>query len=93
MFGVIALACFDVVGIAFMLYVLVNLHRESRRARNGSNHLQPTRVAARNKAFNSLNASHYSAYDTSSTPKRTSVAGWHGAFHGRPETVLRRTSR
>ena len=95
MFGLIALACFDVAGVAFMLYVLVNFHCELKRGRDGSRDLQPTRVAGRNKTlqFNSIPTVNYSAYPESTALERTFIGARPGVLHVHPEVVLRRTSR
>ena len=77
MFGFIALACFDAAGIAFMLYVLVNVRRDLKRGRDKNRNHRSTRIAGRTKTLNSIPTVTYSAHPEFSAP----------------QAVLRRSSR
>ena len=80
MLGLIALACFDAAGVAFMLYVLMNLHRELKRGRKAKLDLQPKRVAGIRETRGSLLTVHYAEHPESSAVERTYIGARRRVF-------------
>lgn len=92
MFGIITLACFGAAGVAFMMYVLVNIHRDLRQARNKNRGLKSARSAERMERFNS-NPVHDSAALKSAAPHRAFIETRHRTSAAGAGIALRRTFR
>jgi hypothetical protein len=92
MLKLIVFALFDGMGVAFMLYVLVNFHHELKRSRNESTHCHCARVSNNTKACGSISNGDYAPAQEGQTFKRVSASPPNGSSQPSRGPVLRRTS-
>jgi hypothetical protein len=93
MLSLIAFACFDVAGVVFMLYVLVNFHHDLKRSRAESTRCRSARVTASTKTRSSIPTVSYAPILGSSTRTRTPVGALDRNSQGGREVALRSASR
>jgi hypothetical protein len=79
---------FDVIGVAFMLYVLVNFHLDLKRSRGESMHRRRSQVERVSKMRDEFPAAYYTPAQNASTFTKTETTVAYGSSHVRRQLVF-----